>query len=160
MTHEKSKKLESEKLRKLEAELADLSKIFERDLIPKREKEKHRLELENLKLKIEEERKRLLYLKESGEVEESLQMRRPQKFQNYDPRSMPDIGFEDEQTEVSYIEDVSYEDDPSTLWVEEDILDEGGSDRSSSDEDDGDAFSEANRWKRARQMADPDYQDW
>lgn len=150
--------MKSEKLRKWESEHADLMKMFEYDLVPKKEKEKYQLELESLKAKIEEEKQRLHYMKESGEADDFVAPKRSQKAQNYDPQSMPDIGVEEEHSEISYMEERSYdEDDPSTLWDDEEV--EEGGERNSTEYNE-DAFSDKNRWKRARMIMDPDQDDW
>lgn len=150
--------MKSEKLRKLEIELADLQKMFEHDLVPKKEREKYQVEIEGIRAKIEEEKQRLQYLKESGEVEDFIAPKRNKQNQGYDPQSMPEIGVEEDHSEISYMDERSYEDDdPSTLFEDEEF--EEGSEKGSQEYDE-DPFSERNRWKRARMIQDPERDDW
>ena len=63
--------MKSERLKKLESELQDLEQWLKLGLVPKKDLEKHREEMSNLKEKVSEEKERLRFLKESGELEES-----------------------------------------------------------------------------------------
>ena len=49
--------MKSERLKKLEKELAELKKWFDLDLVPKKDLEKHSIEMDTLKGKIHEEKK-------------------------------------------------------------------------------------------------------
>ena len=64
------KHIKSEKLKKLETELTDLEQWLKLGLVPKKDIDKHKDEILAVKHKIEEEKDRLQFLKESGEAEE------------------------------------------------------------------------------------------
>ena len=82
--------MKSERLKKLEAELADLEQWMKLGLVPKKELERHREEIENLKARIEEEKERLQFLKESGDMEEYTAPRRnPPKLSTLIPPPCP-----------------------------------------------------------------------
>lgn len=62
--------IKSERLKKLEIELQDLEQWLKLGLVPKKDIEKHKEEILAVKSKIEEEKERLHFLRESGETEE------------------------------------------------------------------------------------------
>ena len=64
------KHVKSERLKKLETELTDLEQWLKLGLVPKKDIDKHREEIVGVRNKIEEEKERLQFLKESGEAEE------------------------------------------------------------------------------------------
>ena len=61
--------MKSERLKKLEIELQDLQQWLKLGLVPKKDLEKHRSEIEVLNSRIDEEKERLKHIKESGEGE-------------------------------------------------------------------------------------------
>ncbi len=61
--------MKSERLKKLEAELNDLEQWMKLGLVPKKELERHREEIVNLRARIYEEKELFQFLKESGEGE-------------------------------------------------------------------------------------------
>jgi hypothetical protein len=152
--------IKSERLKKLESELQDLEQWLKLGLVPKKDMEKHREEMISLKDKIGEEKERLRFLKESGEMEEFSAPKRPGGRQPvHEPQSLPDIdiaeeGFTDAgldmETEPFDVETTATgeegeEPDEETAVVEE--------------EDDEDPFSDRNRWRRGV-LEDPDANDW
>src|SRR5690242_3357367 len=90
--------MKSERLRKLEIELQDLEQWLKLGLVPKKDLVKHREEMQSLEQKINEERERLRFLKESGEADEIAAPKRSahprQQFQ--DPHSMADVDIVEE----------------------------------------------------------------
>jgi len=88
--------MKSERLKKLELELQDLEQWLNLGLVPKKDIEKHKVEINTLQKKIADEKHRLQALKESGEAEEfSVPKRNPQARQPYqEPHTMPGVGID------------------------------------------------------------------
>lgn len=158
--------IKSERLKKLEGELHDLEQWLKLGLVPKKDIEKHREEISMIQEKISEEKERLQFLKESGEIEEFVAPKRGGARAGYNEMpTIPDIdmaetgGFTDTGFDIE--EDVTYtqhgatneheeeEEEKSTVEKEED---EG-------EEDEESYFSDRNRWKRGG-IVDPDADDW
>jgi len=150
--------MKSERLKKLETEMLDLEQWLKLGLVPKKDLEKHREEMQLLQEKIQEEKERLRFLKESGEVEEYAPPKRPaharQTFQ--EPQSMPDMEMGDEGfTDAGLdMETESYETETAT--GEETVQEEGSEEAPvEEEEEEDDPFSDRNRWKRGV-LEDPD----
>jgi len=151
--------MKSERLKKLEAELGDLEQWMKLGLVPNKELARHSEEIDALKRRIEEERERLQFLKESGEMEEFQAPRRaPTKTIYPDTPSMSDIevsetteggSFESEQDQDTSTES----DDGGSTIGESNLEDEEG------EEDEEDPFSDKNRWRRGG-IVDPESNDW
>jgi hypothetical protein len=158
--------MKSERLRKLEAELQDLDQWLRLGLVPKKDVEKHRTEIVSLKDKIQEEKERLRFLKESGAMEEYAPPKRPAHGRPAfpDTASMPDIEMPEEGlTDFGLeVESESHEFE-STASDETETGAEAGSaadeDAGDEDEDEEDPFSDRNRWKRGV-LEDPDTDTW
>lgn len=152
--------IKSERLKKLESELADLEQWLKLGLVPKKDLEKHKEEMINLKEKVSEEKERLRYLKESGELEEYVPPKRTpgrQAFQ--EPQSMPDMDI---------IGDEGLTDAGLDMETESFDVETTAGDESEGEEEDGlpveeeeeeDPFSDRNRWRRGI-LEDPDASDW
>lgn len=151
--------IKSERLKKLEGELQDLEQWLKLGLVPKKDLEKHKEEMGTLKEKIGEERERLRFLKESGEMEEYAPPKRPPHgrpaFQEAHTLPDVDIGEEgltdaglDMETESFEVESTAGEE---TEEGEEAVVEE--------EEEEEDPFSDRNRWKRGV-LEDPDANDW
>ncbi len=153
--------IKSERLKKLETELQDLEQWLKLGLVPKKDMQKHQDEMQTIQAKIEEERERLRFLKESGEMEDFVPPKRNahnrQAFQ--DPHSMADADIiEEGLTDVGVdMETESYDFESSSGDEGEDGDEENNS--SAEDEDDEDPFSDRNRWRRGI-LEDPDVRDW
>lgn len=154
--------MKSERLKKLESELYDLDQWLKLGLVPKKDLEKHKEEIKILQQRIEEEKERLRFLKESGEMEEFAMPKRPahgrQAFQ--EPHSLPDIDIGEEgMTDLDLdMETDSFDVDSST--GEESA--EHGEDSEvieDDEEEEEDPFSDRNRWKRGI-LEDPESNDW
>ncbi len=165
------KHVKSERLKKLESELNDLEQWLKLGLVPKKDVEKHKEEIQGIQAKIEEEKERLQFLKESGESEEYIAPKRSaQTRAGYtDMPTIPDIdapetgggygetGF-DVETDVGDSESSVYDDeDEGETGTEAEGEEE--EDKSESDEDDESYFSDKNRWRRGG-ILDPDANEW
>ena len=152
--------MKSERLKKLEVELQDLQQWLKLGLVPKKDLEKHRFEIDSLNSKIDEEKERLRHLKESGEGEEyTMPKRSPQSKQPYqEAHSIPDIDLEDDDYDDGSfnLDSETYDVDASSLFD----MEEGGEERSDSEEEeDEDPFSDRSRWKRGI-LEDPEANEW
>lgn len=155
--------IKSERLKKLEGELNDLQQWLSLGLVPKKDTDKHKEEMKSLREKIEEEKNRLRFLKENGEMEEfSLPKRNAHGRQAFqEPHSLPDIDIGEEgTTDVDLdMETESFDMDSST---NEDTAEHDGdltSEEEEEEEEEEDPFSDRNRWKRGI-LDDPDSNDW
>ncbi len=154
--------IKSERLKKLETELQDLEQWLKLGLVPKKDMEKHREEMRALADKIGEEKDRIRFLKESGEMEEFSAPKRPGgRTPVHEPQSLPDIdiaeeGFTDAgldmETEPFDVETTASGEEGGGEEVEE----EGAA---VEEEEDEDPFSDRNRWRRGV-LEDPDANDW
>ncbi len=152
--------LKSERLKKLETELHDLEQWLTLGLVPKKDIEKHKEEMRLLDKKIQEEKERLRFLKESGEVEEYTPSKRPTRAAFQEPHSLPDMEMVDENlTDAGFdMETETYEAETSTGEESE-----GGEEADTSsqvhEEEEEDPFSDRNRWRRGV-LEDPDSSEW
>ena len=158
--------MKSERLKKLEKEIKDLEKWLSLDLVPKKDLEKHKIEISALRSKIEEEKQRLDFLKENGDLDDFVMPKRSQQKQIYDPQSIPDIDFEGGDVSTSDasgsdsnydMESSSFEPDHTTLFD----IEMAGEEKATSEYDtDEDPYSDKNRWKRSTEITDPEHDDW
>lgn len=154
--------VKSERLKKLESELLDLEQWLKLGLVPKKDIEKHKEEILGVQTKIEEEKERLQFLKESGEIEEYVTPKRqPARAGFTEMPTIPDI----DMTETAGgIGDTSFEMESSTIETDtatsddRDDTDEDKEDETEN-EDDESYFSDRNRWRRGG-IVDPDADDW
>lgn len=154
--------IKSERLKKLETELGDLEQWMNLGLVPKKDTEKHKEEIHSLKSKIEEEKDRLRFMKESGDLEEYVTPKRSSARQAYaESHTLPDMDMGDNLTDAGLdMETETYE--METISEEET---EGGAAATEEEatageeEDDEDPFSDRNRWKRGI-LEDPDSDRW
>ncbi|ADI38344.1 putative uncharacterized protein [Waddlia chondrophila 2032/99] len=154
------KHYKSERLKKLESELADLEQWLKLGLVPKRDIDKHKEEIQSINTKIDEEKERLQFLKESGEAEEYIAPKRnPTRAGYTEMPTLPDVEVGDTQSgnykETSYGIDTEHGEFEST---------QGDGDADDEDqtfnEDDESYFSDRNRWRRGRNIIDPDADEW
>jgi hypothetical protein len=152
--------IKSERLKKLESELQDLEQWLKLGLVPKKDMEKHREEMSALQDKIGEEKERLRFLKESGEMEEFSAPKRPGGRQPvHEPQSLPDIdiaeeGFTDAGLDM---ETEPFDVETTATGEEGEEVDEEAA--AVEEEEDEDPFSDRNRWRRGV-LEDPDANDW
>ncbi len=155
--------IKSERLKKLETELEDLEQWMSLGLVPKKDIDKHREEIKALHQKIGEEKERLRFMKENGELEEYVTPKKSSARQAYaEPHTLPDLEIGDHltdagldmETEAYDMETTSEEDAETGTSITEE---EGASPEE--EEDDEDPFSDRNRWKRGI-LEDPDADNW
>ena len=151
--------MKSERLKKLETELEDLEQWLNLGLVPKKDLEKHKEEIRGIKAKLDEEKDRLRFLKESGELEEYVTPKRNASRQAYaEPHTLPDMEMGDSFTDAGLdMETESY--DAETSSEEETGV---GTDEEATvveEEEEEDPFSDRNRWKRGV-LEDPDSDQW
>jgi hypothetical protein len=152
--------MKSERLKKLESELQDLEQWLKLGLVPKKDLEKHREEMGNLQARISEEKERLRFLKESGELEEYTAPKRPahprQAFQ--EPHSIPDMDIAEESLTDAGLDMETESFDLETAAGEE--VEEGDEENVVvEEEEEEDPFSDKNRWRRGV-LEDPDASEW
>lgn len=149
--------MKSERLKKLELELQDLEQWLNLGLVPTKDIEKHKEEIESLKKRMDEEKSRLQSAKESGDADEySVPKRNIQQRAAYqEPHTLPGIDMEEEgeASEGDTESPTSFETGSSTLAEE----DEGAT--TIAEEDEEDPFSDKNRWRRGI-LEDPDGDSW
>lgn len=156
--------IKSERLKKLETELQDLEQWLKLGLVPKKDLEKHREEIRLLQERISEERERLRFLKESGEMEEYVPPKRlphgRPAFQ--EAASLPDIGEEGLTDAGLDMETESFEIESTAGEEGEEAEGETGAEEAleeEEEEEEEDPFSDRNRWKRGV-LEDPDHNEW
>lgn len=160
--------IKSERLKKLEIELTDLEQWLKLGLVPKKDIDKHKEEIRGVQAKIEEEKERLQFLKESGDAEEFVPPKRPANNRSgfTDMPTIPDIDVGETQaglTDSGF--DMDSEGDES--GTTQDHGDDDDKTRDDEDDEDGDKededeesyFSDKNRWKRGG-IIDPDADEW
>src|ERR1700692_4103187 len=96
--------IKSERLKKLETELNDLEQWLKLGLVPKKDIEKHKEEIVTVRAKIEEEKERLQFLKESGDAEKNTTPKRARgsRAGYTDMPTIPDIDMGDSPTAASH----------------------------------------------------------
>ncbi len=153
--------VKSERLKKLESELLDLEQWLKLGLVPKKDLDKHREEIVLLKTRVGEEKDRLRFLKESGEMEEFIAPKRPTHGRQvvHDPHSLPDIDVVADEglTDAGLdMETESFDIEASSSGEE---VEEEGEEAQVEEEEEEDPFSDRNRWRRGV-LEDPDANDW
>lgn len=156
--------IKSERLKKLETELEDLEQWMNLGLVPKKDIDKHRDEIRSLKSKIDEEKERLRFMKESGEMEEYVTPKRSASRQAYaEPHTLPDMEMGDNMTDAGLDMETEAYDMETVTEDETESGTGGGSTEEEStlleEEEDEDPFSDRNRWRRGI-LEDPDADSW
>jgi len=137
-------------------------------LVPKKDIDKHKEEIRSLKTKIDEEKERLRFMKESGELEEYVTPKRSAGRQAYaEPHTLPDMDGGDNMTDAGLdMETESFEMETVTEEETESGTGSGGGGgateeegAAAEEEEDEDPFSDRNRWKRGI-LEDPDVDNW
>ena len=155
------KHIKSERLKKLETELNDLEQWLKLSLVPKKDIDKHKEEIQAVKNKIEEEKERLQFLKDSGEAEEYITPKKAPPRTGYNEMpTIPDIDIGETmgggETGFDMETDVMEADQTVT---EREHEDDDHAENADEDEDDESYFSDRNRWRRGG-IVDPDANDW
>jgi hypothetical protein len=152
--------MKSERLKKLETELEDLNQWMTLGLVPKKDMEKHKEEMRSVNGKIGEERERLRFMKESGDMEEYVTPKKTPARQAYaEPHTLPDMEIGEHMTDAGL--DMETENFDMETATEEDTEAGSGEEEATvvEEEDDEDPFSDKNRWKRGV-LEDPDVDNW
>lgn len=154
--------IKSERLKKLELELNDLEQWLKLGLVPKKDLEKHKEEIKAIQGKIDEEKERLQFLKESGEGEEYITPKRAATRSGYtEMPTIPDIDMGDTAGGVNDslfdMETDNIEFESSVIEEKEEAEEEATA--TEHEEDDESYFSDRNRWRRGG-IVDPDADEW
>jgi hypothetical protein len=152
--------MKSERLKKLETELEDLEQWMNLGLVPKKDSEKHKEEIRSIRSRIDEEKERLRFMKESGESEEFVTPKRnPQRQAYAEPHTLPDMEIGDNMTDAGL--DMETESFEMETITEDETEGGGGTEEEATlaEEEDEDPFSDRNRWKRGV-LEDPDVDNW
>jgi hypothetical protein len=173
--------IKSERLKKLEADLQDLERWLDLSLVPNKDIPKHKEEIKGVKNKIKEEKERLQFLRESGDLDElTTSKRSPSRSTYTEMPTVPDIDHAETQmanyTEASHMDANSemYDDDDDDDDEDDDDEDEddGEEDKDNKDKetstdeemvDDESYFSDKNRWRRSGRdggIVDPEANEW
>lgn len=154
--------IKSERLKKLEIELSDLEQWLKLGLVPKKDIDKHKEEIRTVQAKIEEEKERLQFLKESGEGEEYVTPKRPTSRTGYtEMPTIPDIDI----GETTALADTGFDMETDAVDVESSVIeereegDEEAGQAEEEEEEDESYFSDRNRWRRGG-IIDPDADEW
>lgn len=154
--------IKSERLKKLEAELTDLEQWLKLGLVPKKDIEKHKEEIRAVQGKIEEEKERLQFLKESGEAEEYVAPKRPSTRAGY--TEMPTIPDIDIGESAVGINETGFDMETEAVDMESSVIEEReeeeeGEEEAAEEEEEESPFSDRNRWRRGG-IIDPDADEW
>lgn len=164
--------IKSERLKKLETELIDLEQWLKLGLVPKKDIEKHKEEIRAVLAKIEEEKERLQFLKQSGETEEYIAPKRTQVARGAyaEMPTIPDIepgetaagfaetGF-DMDTDIVEKETIDAEEQEDEEEVTKAAAEDEEKGENEEEEDEESYFSDRNRWRRGG-IVDPDADEW
>jgi len=156
------KHFKSERLKKLEAELHDLEHWLKLGLVPKKDIVKHKEEIRVIQGKIEEEKERLQFLKESGEGEEYITPKRPSARPGYtEMPTVPDIDVGETGAglgDSGFDLEAEGPTEGETTAAEERVEGEG-EEAAPEPEEEESPFSDRNRWRRGG-IIDPDADEW
>ena len=143
-------KIKSDRLKKIESELQDLEQWLKMGLVPKKDIEKHKAEINICQEKLQEEQKRLQVLKENGITDiEYVTPNKTARTSSYNDSNM------DGQSEYT---DVSVDLETESLELDTAVIAESDEEETVVSSDDEDPFSDSNRWKRGIAL-DPESAD-
>lgn len=152
------RQIKSERLKKLETELADLEQWLKLGLVPKKDITKHKEEIEAVRAKMEEELARLRFLKESGDLEEYAAPKKATGRTGFtELPTIPDV----DMTETAGMTETGFDMATDTTEGEETATPEGqatGEETESPEETFEDTYGKRNRWNT--DILDPDADEW
>lgn len=154
--------VKSERLKKLETELNDLEQWLKLGLVPKKDTDKHKEEIRAVQQKIQEEKDRLQFLKESGDVDELVVPKRAPPRAGYtEMPTIPDMDVTEtnNSTQDSNFDGDSETSESTTTTVEVSHDEDSQADDEPEDREEESWFSDKNRWKRGG-IPDPDADEW
>ena len=155
--------VKSERLKKLETELQDLEQWLKLGLVPKKDVDKHKEEIRAVDQKIQEEKDRLQFLKESGDMDELVVPKRTPPRAGY--TEMPTIPDMDMNEGSSHAQDSNFDTESETTETTTTLVDDRGGDEDTTGDDDPEDkeeesyFSDKNRWRRGG-IVDPEADEW
>ncbi|MEC7840507.1 MAG: hypothetical protein VX777_10760 [Chlamydiota bacterium] len=155
--------MKSERLKKLEQELSDLEQWLKLGLVPKSDIDRHNEEILVARAKIEEEKERLQFLKESGDSSDFTAPKRQSGRSAYtEMPSIPDIDISESNQTVS---DTAYNNDSDNTESDSSIIEESENDDTEEktyvEEEEESFFSDRNRWRRGfKDIIDPEANEW
>ncbi len=156
------RQIKSERLKKLEQELLDLEQWLKLGLVPKNDMERHKEEIDVIRAKIEEEKERLQFLKESGDTNDFTPPKRQQGRAGY--TEMPSIPDIDISESAQTIGDTAYEHEPEHTESESSVIEEREDDSEDAtyvEDEEESFFSDKNRWRRGfKDIIDPEANEW
>lgn len=152
------RQIKSERIKKLEQELTDLEQWLKLGLVPKKDITKHKEEIRSIREKIEEEKGRLQFLKESGEVEEYVTPKRTQTRPGYtEMPTIPDVDVG--ETKATAAQETGFGMETEAGAAETTISEEGEEPTTRTEIEEETYFSDRARWKRGG-IVDPDADEW
>ena len=157
------KHYKSERLKKLETEFNDLEQWLKLGLVPKRDLTKHKEEIQSVKTKIEEEKERLQFLKETGEIEEYTAPKKSQTRAGYtEMPSLPDVDMAESTVAGGLHESTTEMETEPTTGAESATKTnhEGAAGEEHTMTEEESYFSDRNRWRRGSNIIDPDKDEW
>ena len=155
--------MKSERLKKLELELQDLEQWLNLGLVPKKDIDKHKGEIEILKKRVEDEKSRLQSIKENGDSEEySVPKRNAQQRAAYqEPHTLPGVDMEEGSGGAGggLTDSGTENDSPTTFGTETGTVADDDEPATTITDEDEDPYSDKNRWRRGI-LEDPDGDSW
>jgi len=154
--------IKSERLKKLEVELEDLEQWLKLGLVPKKDINKHKEEIRVISEKVHEEKDKLRFLKENGDLEEYVIPKRNPARQAYqEPHTMPDMEVNNSNNNSSNMTDAGLDMETEGFETESSSTETSSGEEATffEEEEEEDPFSDRNRWKRGI-MEDPDSDNW
>lgn len=156
--------VKSERLKKLETELNDLQQWLKLGLVPKKDIDKHQEEIRAVDQKIQEEKERLQFLKESGDMDELVVPKRTPPRAGY--TEMPTIPDMDISETNSHAQESNFDVESETNESGSSVIEERGAgddeahtDDEAEDKEEESYFSDKNRWRRGG-IVDPEADEW
>ena len=153
--------MKSERLKKLELELHDLEQWLNLGLVPKKDIDKHKGEIEILKKRVDDEKSRLQSIKENGDNEEySVPKRNAQQRAAYQkPHTLPGVDVEESGGGGGMTDSGLENNSPTTFGTETGTVADDDESATTISDDDEDPYSDKNRWRRGI-LEDPDGDSW
>ena len=145
----------TERLKKLETELKDLKDWMKLGLVPKGDLPKHKEEIATIQAKIGEEKDRIQFLKDNGELDELYATRKTPTRNSYsDNPTISDINI----TEHDSSNDMAADSETDSIDVAAKPAASADEDTEVEETDWEDPYSDRARWQRG--MLDPSDDSW
>ena len=156
--------MRNDKIKKMEVELRDLEEWLKLGLVPKKDEEKHKLEIAAVTKRISDEQAKLRALRDGEEMEEFVTPKRTTRTAFTEQTTIAELDMETNmhyRNRTSISDDTSFSGDTETADMDTATSD-GDDDSTSAEDDDVDPFSDTQRLRRGwdRDVIDPDSDDW